>query len=213
MSKIHLYISTATMIAFFLPLITQFRGKFFYYFLLLALAGITGTFLSNFGVSPNISYYLFTHLIIILFQFTDFKKSFRKWHILLHLIPPFLAHFWLPYPYTEVYFILLHLIVSSYIFLRAFADINKKLEIPLFYFILSLYEITIIMRSLLLIINADNVIYYYSIINLFQIFLAVIFIFVRDDNPKLALKLTNNPSILRNREDPDYLIHDRFTEE
>lgn len=213
MSKIHVYISTATMIAFFLPLITQFRGKFFYYFLLLALAGITGAFLSIFGVNPNISYYLFTHLIIILFQYTDFRKSFRKWQLLLHLIPPFLVHFWLQSPYTLIYFILLHLIVSSYIFLRAFADINKKLEIPLFYFLLSLYEMTIIMRSLVIIINADNGIYYFSIINLFQILLAIIFIFVRDDNQRLSLKLTKNPYVMRNREDPDFLIHDRFTEE
>lgn len=213
MGSTHYYIALGTALAFLLPLFRQYNSNYFVYFLCLALAGISAITLQVAGVDPNIANYLFTHMIIFYFQVNDENFTGKKSIILLHFVSAFTVYFFLTYPFTSAYFLILHLIVIGYIIIRWFEHAQKHLVMPFFYIFLTLYEITIVMRELALILNLESGVYYYTLISLFQIFIALIFAFLREDNKRFVIRITDNAELLAHVKDPDMLIKKRFEEE
>ena len=204
---------------FILPPFRQYGGKFFLYFLFLALSGpiallfIEFKIYTQFGINQNITILLFSHLLIYALLYKKINKKNRVLLLLFLVCLSVVIYSLLSYPILFIYFIVVHFCVIALILKMAIKHSMDTLEVKLFYAVLLLYEMMGIGKYLSLILDLDSGLYYLAISNIFQILFAIFFTFVREDKPRLALMLTNHPAILRNREDPDYLIHDRFKEE
>lgn len=206
-------------IAFTIIPFRQRGGRFFYYFLILALAGPVEMFIyymgfnAKFGINQNIIILLAAHLSILALHYKETSKKFNVISIFVYIILTIVVYYTLDYPILFVYFILVQFVVLTLFLKYAINYSMNTLKLNLFHAVLILYLVSVIGKYLSLIISLNTGYYYFLSANIFHTFVAFFFIFVREDNPKFNRRLTNHPAILRNREDPDYLIHDRFKEE
>ena len=185
-------------IIFFLSILTwllvpfrQFKSKYFIFFLILAFLDPL-VMISHllFPVDPFRIYTIFIFLnALSLLNFNWIKKN------LLFIIPIFILDILLAVyfriPDLTIVLILLHLIILIIILRVAVVDLYKKNLINMFNFILCIYEISIIMKFMIVLTDAKTGATFFFLTSAFEILIGFYFILYNGKNsPKIKLNMS-----------------------
>lgn len=185
LSRIIFFVS---LIIWLLPPLKQFRGKFFFYFLLQAISDPVVMLLFQLKLY-NLPFYLIKDFIII---FLLWKPEIVK-RKLVYFAPIFIPVFYLTsmihYTITCLLIACFHIAIIYLILKMFMTDIWDTKNIKYFYIFLLLYEFSVSLKFIQTVIYPDIGILYYYITTAFGLLFGLLFAFVRDDNSKLAINI------------------------
>lgn len=173
----------------------QFKGAFFYYFLLLAIEDpLARVLIKNFHFVQ-----IKTHLLFSVFIMVAIIKQKQFPRYIKYLIPfavLYISGILFVDASNEAYGNNLRLILAMFhvilfvIFLKYLVvQIKKEMVFNLFLLVLVLYEGLIVFKFILYGLGIQGGILFFYLTGIFQIFIGLFFIAVRGDNPKLFIKL------------------------
>lgn len=179
------YIST---FIWLFPPIRQYKGNYFYFFLVLALIDpISDAVYSLTAINPMRMYAACTLYLI----FGALRVKLTKpnlFYILVFSIIDFYLSLSLSYDLTKLYLVFLLTILFFIILRKTVICTFDKGQINLFYFILTLYLISVITKILITFTQFNTGVFYFYITTAFEILVALYFIFYNEINsPKFKL--------------------------
>ena len=172
-----------------LPPIRQYRGKYFYFFLLLGLEGLSTLLFVKLQVNL-FKVYNIANIILIL-TLTDTTSIRKYWYLFLISLAAVLFI----NQTSDMELIILAKItmqvVIFYIFLRdAATDYYKNNSLKVSFIIILLYEITLLLKSYISVRNIYASIFFYEITTAFESFIAIFFtIYKVEKSPSIKLGL------------------------
>ena len=185
-----------SMIIFLLPPIRQYGGRFFFYFLILAL---------NDPLADYLRYWSFPqlkiHIIFSIFLLISviWSKKFIK--IVLFSIP-FIALYFYGMTFVNTSYIevantlriimgFMHIFIFITVSKMAIVELREKMGINLFLVVFLFYEATLILKFIVYGFGMSKGLLFFFMTLGFEILLAIFFICFRDDNPKLLIKIND----------------------
>lgn len=171
------------------PPFRQYRGKYFYFFMVLALEGLISVSLASLFHFNILKIYNIINLILI---FTLFRNTLirKYWYsFFISLIVVFFINYYSDTRLIMFTIILAHLIIFYIILKNAAIDYNETSSLNIGYFILLLYEITIQLKFYLALINVHTGIFFFFITTSFETIIAIFFIIYKvEKSPKIRLE-------------------------
>lgn len=173
------------------PAIRQFRGRFFYYFLILAAADpltIIFVLLFNFNVGPAQPLFISSLLAISLFDKEGLSRNKLKISsiLLLCFTVAFLSNV------QKVYFVIIalfHIFIFYYILVLFIKKNVDEKAVNIFYIVLLLYELTNILKISNLAFEITNADEYHTLTSIFQVAIGLYFSIFREDSTRNLIKL------------------------
>ena len=175
------------------PAIKQYKTELFWYFFVLAISD-----------PIVISLWFWLHKIIgvdhiypflLFFMLLALYWSRRKsWYVRTMLSALLLIHIITFSSSTKIHYgvmFLFHLPILSFFLKRSIYCVAETGIVNLFHLTLILYEISIIMKILAIMTNADTGAAFYYVTDIFQILIAVFFSIFREDDKRLIINLRN----------------------
>ena len=177
------------MIVWIFPAIRQYRGNFFYYFLILAATDPVSR-LWYFFTAPSSYAYVYCISSLLLYYSIDLRniKILDNWVSKLTLLLIFIAALLLNTNYHLIIIVLHIIILFKFIKLISVKLFNEN-ELNLFYLVLILYELTIIVKMSIIIIHTEIGSIFFQITLAFEMLIAVFFMIFREDNSKIIINL------------------------
>lgn len=185
-------IATLSIIVWLFPPIRQFKGKFFFYFLILALLDPLLELIHLFIHLNPIEFYSIGNLLLIisLLSFSKLQK-YMGYLILITIITTWLS-FSLGIREVIMIIILEHLVILIFLLRVTLLDINDNRHINLFYIILDFYILSIIFKFFGTLIDLRFSLFYFYITSAFEILIGTFFILYNEKNsPKVKLRFKN----------------------
>ena len=174
--------------AWLIPPVRQYRGEYFYYFLILALTDPIALTLNRVIGLDTLNVYIILTILMALSLF--FLKPHNK-SIIAVAIGIFIGYLLANYAtYNEIIFALalIHTFILFVFIKRGVVSINELGAINFYYFMLILYEISIVMKFVVLIANINAGVFYYHLTTFFQILIAIYFSIYRiNTSPKVVI--------------------------
>jgi len=195
MLKAYEIIYYISILIWLLPPVRQYKGKFFFFFLALAIVDPFSLLLFLFHQELPVFVYLYFNLIRLLSLIPWEYITRYKYYILV----PFL---FLTIPeivgVNIEFFLILESFVSFLIFLFLLTDfvfeyVNYR-TINMGLFILMLFELTTILKIMNIIFGFTNATLYYITTTLFQNSIGIIFILYKVESPKFKISLRRSTS-------------------
>lgn len=185
------YIIMGSVAAWLLPPFRQFREKYFYYFLILA---ITDAFVVSlyFGVSiilPNGVFYTLSSSFLYVSLFNREELLKKKFIIILFLACSVLVMF---LPGAKEKYLILCIIHTTvmYEFLKRFlVELSLQESFNLFLFLLVFYEMSIIIKFIVSLLDFRWGTTYFDMISILEILLALSFAVFKERQMKFQLKI------------------------
>ncbi|MCU7492666.1 MAG: hypothetical protein ACM3UR_14840 [Bacteroidota bacterium] len=185
LSQIIFYISITIWL---LPPLKQFRGKFFYYFLIQAISDPVAWALVELHYY-NLPFYVAKDLFLILCLWNQ-KETIRKVYV---IIPVLLLIHYLIY---GIDFKILALLISVaqigvlyFIFKMATDDMLELKRVKIFYIVIILYELSVILKFIISITSINLGMVYFYVTTAFEILLGIFFIFVSERNERFSIAI------------------------
>jgi len=186
--KIIVYIST---FFWLFPPFKQYKGRYFFYFLILALADPFALINYSFIGIPH----YFIHSIAGLLLLYSFDSIVYVKKYLLANIIFILAFFLFLFLLDNLLYLILALhllILYRFIRLSLLNTFNKN-ELNIFLLVLVFYEISVAVKTIVFISRTDlGIIFFYLTLS-FQILVAIFFTIFREDSSPLKLKFETTP--------------------
>lgn len=173
------------------PAIRQFRGRFFFYFLILAVADpltIIAALLIGFNVGPAQPLLISSLLVISLFDSESLKKN--KYKLIGILTTCFIIA--LVSNSQTIYFTsiaLLHIFIFYYILILFIKKNVDDKAVNIFYIVLLLYELTNILKISNLAFEITNADEYHTLTSIFQVAIGLYFSLFRENSARNLIKL------------------------
>jgi len=188
--EIDQYIASISAIVWLFPPIRQFRTKYFYFFLFLAIMGTVSRVIRQVFESPTNVHLIISAFCLFLSMFSLVQLKKKVWFI----IPAISVMLYLSYlkPIILIDLVILFIIIFaiSIIILKRIIEytINEK-AMNIFQIILLFYFTTNITKFLNMIFQFTDAPAYFTLTNLIQIIIAVFFCVYTEDNPKMKIPL------------------------
>ncbi|MGE5431193.1 MAG: hypothetical protein ACM3QX_08970 [Syntrophomonadaceae bacterium] len=182
-----LIIFLSTLVWIFPPL-RQFRGRFFYYFLIIALSdpiSITFHYLKLEWSTPL--FVLFS--AGLLFSLPQQNRYLRLPYLIPALILYIAAIYFLPVSDQIILLGLIHITIVYILFKYIITYVYENGRIQLFHLLLLTYEISLLLKFINLIFELHAGIVNFNFITGFQIILGILFCFIKEESPKLSFRL------------------------
>lgn len=183
--KILLYIS---LIVWLLPPFRQWKSKFFYFFLILAVADPLSIFITLY-ISKNINFYYPLISLLLLISIIDYRSINKQKNFLIYVI--ILASstlMILVFIHSGITIVILHFIISM-VFLKDFIfKYVFQREFSVFYAMLLFYEFTIILKFFNVILGFTDATAFFIITSIFQITFGLFFSIFREDKACISFK-------------------------
>lgn len=188
--EIDQYIASISAIVWLFPPIRQFRTKYFYFFLFLAILGpISRIIRQVFESNSNIHLIIFTVLTLLsLFEISRIKS---KWHIVsLSLAFSLFLSYIKPIEFIDVTIIFFTLLIISIVLLKRTIEytISEK-AINVFQVVLIFYFLTNITKFINVIFCFTDAPAYFSLTNIIQSIIAVFFCIFTVESSKMKIPL------------------------
>ncbi|HEX2962670.1 MAG TPA: hypothetical protein VHO43_12805 [Ignavibacteriales bacterium] len=185
LSQIIFYISLTIWL---LPPLKQFRGKFFYYFLIQAISDPISLILIKHHYF-NIPFYVVKDIILMLCLWNP-KQAIKKAYF---IVPVLLLIYYLVYDinYHITYLILsvINIGILYFIFKMATDDILELKRVKVFYIVFILYELSVILKFIIAITSINLGMVYFYVTTAFEILLGIFFIFVSERNERFSIAI------------------------
>ena len=185
-------ITYASIIIWLLPAIRQYKGKYFYYFLILALSDPVDIFCGNVLNLPN---YIIHSIAAILLYYsigTSTQSFLKYWKFNLLFIVVFLFTLF-TVPNLLFLILILHILILSKFIKQSVILLHQSGELNYFLLVLIFYEITALLKVIVFISGTDTGIMFFYFTVSFQILVALFFTIFREDSSILTLKLKTLP--------------------
>lgn len=183
------YIIPFTIIIWIIIPFRQFRGRYFFYFLFLALMDPLTLFLRIFlNSNSNYFYIPLSYLAFVsLFDFSIIKKA-RSIFIIIFLIVC-ISNF-SDYMADRFFFYmsLIHIMILLYFIKEFMVSFLKSKIFNVFILLLIFYELTIVTKNLNLIAGFTDAQIYHFISSIFEILIGLFFCFFKTDNRRFILQ-------------------------
>lgn len=180
-------IAFTSMALWLMPPFRQYKSKYFSFFLVLSLGDPATMLLYSTGLLPSGGVHFFILSIFMFLSYDNFapvrKKKLLEFLVVLLCIVLFFLTKNANYGVLLLNFALLILFLKDAILHTA-----KYYEINFFYFVLVLYELSLILKFISIVSSFYNYTYFY-LTTVVEMLLAVFFIFYREDKPKLSISL------------------------
>ena len=166
----------------------QQKSKYFFYFLLLAVMGLYSFVAVKTELLPILNILIPSSLLLTVSLFKDFFK--KNWIVLLISASPFffLANY---FPHQTIMFIMLILLFIVFLLL-CFQVVKETLQtdkLNIVWVMLVLYQLSHVLKFIPILREELSGIVFFVVTNIVQILLGVFFIFAREDNPKMIIKI------------------------
>jgi len=183
-----IYIST---FFWLFPPFRQFKGRYFYYFLILALSDPVNLIsVTLIGIPHHIIHCIAGLLLLYSINSIEYVKKYLIANIIF-----ILAFFLFLFLLNDLLYVILtlHLLIL-YRFIRlSLLNTYSKNELNVFLFLLVFYEISVIVNLIVFISKSNlGVVFYYLTLS-FQILIAIFFTIFREDSSLLKLKFRTTP--------------------
>ncbi len=168
----------------------QYKKNYFFFFLLYALTDpILILVHLFFHIHPYQAYSIFILLAVLsLLKFTWIKKY--KVYISLAFLINIILSVYANLKYLSIDLILLNFIILIIFLSKAIFDVYKEDLINVFYFVICVYQISIIMKYVIFATNVKTGIIFFYLTSAFEILIGIYFIFYNERNsPKIKFKL------------------------
>ena len=187
--RLSLVLLCISMIVWIFPAIRQYRGNFFYYFLILAVTDPVGQ-LWYFFTGPSSFTYVYCINSLLLYYSIDLKNQsiLGNWVSKLTSLLIIVIALLLNTNYHLIIIVLHIIILFKFIKLISVKLFNEN-ELNLFYLVLILYELTIIVKMSIIIIHTEIGSIFFQITLAFEMLIAVFFMIFREDNSKIIINL------------------------
>lgn len=183
--KILYYIS---IIVWLFPPLRQWNRKYFYFFLILALADPISITITLFIRKP-IHFYFPLVSIILLLSIINYKDIFIiRRNLFIYFITIIAIVISLFFVHSKLLVVLIHFIISI-IFIKEFiVKYVFEREFNFYYVVLIFYEFTIILKFFNVYLGFSNATAFFIITTIFQIAFGLFFSIFREDKTRIALK-------------------------
>lgn len=174
-----------------LPPLRQRNTRFFYYFLILAMADLVGLTMNEYlRISFSDYYILISFCLFLALQKTDFLKKKSVLFICLGLLVIILSFLNIGSNLYVFFFTFLHLMIIFRILYFFVMEVSQKQTIGFFYLVLAFYEFTVLLKFLnfLFELKVEAHTYFY-ITTGFELLVGIFFTTFREDSQKLVYKL------------------------
>ena len=183
-------ISTLSTIFWLFPPLRQYKGKYFFYFLILALEDIVAYFLI---IALKYNYLQVYNIvnILLLCSLIDKKIIKKYWYMIVFTTLLFLEINSLPnYKIIISSMIVIHLIILYIFFKTTAIEYNKRNYLNTGHFVLILYEITILLKFLILLGSFAKGEVFFYLTTAFEIMVAIFFtVYKVEESPAIKLNL------------------------
>lgn len=183
-AKLITYLSTFVWI---FPPLRQFRGRFFYYFLILGLSDPVAMVLYYFNLEWSIPLFVIFSAGLLL-SLPQQNKYLRLPYLIPALVLFISAVYFLQVSDLIILLGIIHMIIIYVLFKYTINYVYKNRRIQVFHLLLLSYEISLLLKFINLIFELQAGIVNYNFITGFQILLGIMFCFIREESPRLALK-------------------------
>ncbi len=185
------YLIYSSVVVWIFPAIRQWKGRLFYYFLILAIIDPV-SYIHLILLNTNIPFkFNIIASLFLLFSITwkIFSNKLNK--IILLFLSAFIIFLFLLFDLSVKGNILVLILIYSIVFLVFLKDLIVEYvntsTINLFYMMLVFYQLTMISKFLNLIIGFADATAFFIITSIAQIFFGLFFSIFREDNPRLIL--------------------------
>ena len=173
-----------------LPPIRQYHGKYFYYFLILALTDPIVYLLKSFGIYSN--FIMLFSVLLLVISVSNIKYT-KRFNIITTLIL-FLVSFGMSYFNSNFQIIMAIFAKATILFLILKVVLIEVFELKLlniYYFGIILLEITYITRFIAVLTDINTGLAFYLITQIFQFLIAIFYILFREDSKLVRFKLAD----------------------
>lgn len=172
-----------------LPPIRQYGGKYFYYFLIIALTDPIVYLLRSIGIFSNFLM-IFSSLLLVL-SISNFNLSKKLYIIILLLL---LLSWGLSFldPFFQIWISIFTNGAILLLILKAvIIEVFKSNKLNVFYLGIILLETTYITRFIAILTGINTGLAFYLITQIFQILIAIFYTIFREDSSTLIFKLSD----------------------
>jgi hypothetical protein len=170
------------------PVIRQYRGNYFIFFLILALADPIAMFcVAVFNIQPTLIHAIAA--LCLYYSIDAIRQEFRRlWLLNLIIVVTFIVALFMQT--NQLFLILIFHFLILFIFIK---KIMLKLyqlgEFNWFYLVLIFYEITAVVKLIVFISGAEIGILFYYLTVAFQFLVAIFFTIFREESPTLRFRI------------------------
>ncbi|MDP2037099.1 MAG: hypothetical protein Q8L04_06920 [Ignavibacteria bacterium] len=183
------YLIFASIVVWLFTPIRQYKTRYFWFFLVLALTDpIVTVVAKNFLIVASKLYVPFN--VLFFFSLIDYKKI-TVYKILFYLTIIVLGYFsfihvweYGVFFFTAILFLVLVLIIK-----QSFQFVIEKGSINIFHMALIFYQALNVFKSLSMLLNFSTGVWFYFISNVVQIFLGIFFALYREDDPRFLVRV------------------------
>lgn len=176
------------LIIWLLPPLKQYKGKYFNFFLILAIEDpITIFLIHSFKIYPTQVYSIMYFILFL--SLIRLNKIKRFWYLFLIMISfIFITNFYLNYK-EIIFFIIISGLLIVFIFLKLLAEnYNKNNRLNSGYLVLILYNISILLKFYLAFGSTKNFVAFFYFTTAFEILVAIFFtIYKVEESPAIKL--------------------------
>ena len=188
-AKLIVYVS---IIAWILPVFRQYKGNFFYYFLIWALADPF-----NVWCAPLLKIHGYvSHSIAGLLLFysvgVTLQSFIKNWVYHLLLILGFLSALYL-LPNLIFLLLFIHFLILYKFIKLAVIRLHSTSELNIFYLVLIFYETSLLVKLIVLISGTETAVVLFYLTLLFQILVAIFFTIFREESSLITIRLKPLP--------------------
>ena len=185
-------ITYASIIVWLLPAIRQYKGKYFYSFLILALSDPLTFFSGEVLQVPNYFFHSIAGILLFYSIGTSNQSFLKYWKFNLLFILVFLFTLF-TVPNLLFLILILHVLILSKFIKQSVIRLHQSGELNYFLLVLIFYEITVLLKVIVFISGTDmGILFFYFTVS-FQILVALFFTIFREDSSILTLKLRTLP--------------------
>jgi hypothetical protein len=169
------------------PPLRQFKGRYFYYFLVLALTDPIALFIAPVLKIDNVFIHSLCSLLLLISIVS--LDSLKKLISILILVIISAAFYFIVLQNSLFILLSIHPVILIILIHRSLLFIADRFEINVFILTLIFYEISLIVNFIVFISGTDlGIIFFYLTVS-FQILVAIFFILFRDDSHVLSIKI------------------------
>lgn len=183
------YLFVLELIVWALPPLKQFKGGYFLFFLVIAVspfASVLGFYLLK--LIPFTIYVISSFIMLVILQYNYSGKI--KLLIIALIFPVCFIIYSNKLNYDLISIIILHSLIIIYIIYFLLKSLYKKSSLNLFYFILIIYESSVMLKMIAFLTNNQTGKLYFSITSIFELLMGIYFIFFNIENSP-QLKFNN----------------------
>jgi hypothetical protein len=185
-------ITYASIFVWLLPAIRQYKGKYFYYFLILALSDPLNIFFVNVLNVPNYFFHSIAGILLFYSIGTSTQSFLKYWKFNLLFILVFLFTLF-TLPNLLFLILILHVLILSIFIKQSVILLHQSGELNYFLLVLIFYEITVLLKVIVFISGTDTGIMFFYLTLSFQILVALFFTIFREESSILTIKLRTLP--------------------